>query len=178
MVPWPSGKAKVCKTFIRQFKSGRYLHLWCSLLMQNPKSSQKSEHYFLYALSDGKCLKFTDKMLTRIFGFPLMQLSFQKRLEPFESVKEAIWAAPFLISSEISKRAQLFYRVFRILSFENQPGILGRRSLENPGFFYFQKGRWLSAPDSRPFSCFREDGFFAFSHYYSVTTKGRRRNGG
>ena len=27
MVPWPSGKAKVCKTFIRQFKSGRYLHV-------------------------------------------------------------------------------------------------------------------------------------------------------
>ena len=27
MVPWPSGKAKVCKTFIPQFKSGRYLHI-------------------------------------------------------------------------------------------------------------------------------------------------------
>ncbi len=27
MVPWPSGKAKVCKTFIPQFKSGRHLHL-------------------------------------------------------------------------------------------------------------------------------------------------------
>ena len=26
MVPWPSGKARVCKTLIRQFKSGRYLH--------------------------------------------------------------------------------------------------------------------------------------------------------
>ena len=26
MVPWPSGKAKVCKTFIHQFKSGRHLH--------------------------------------------------------------------------------------------------------------------------------------------------------
>ena len=25
MVPWPSGKAKVCKTFIHQFKSGRHL---------------------------------------------------------------------------------------------------------------------------------------------------------
>ena len=25
MVPWPSGKARVCKTLIRQFKSGRYL---------------------------------------------------------------------------------------------------------------------------------------------------------
>ena len=24
-VPWPSGKAKVCKTFIPRFKSGRYL---------------------------------------------------------------------------------------------------------------------------------------------------------
>src|SRR5699024_11813585 len=25
MVAWPSGKAKVCKTFIHQFKSGRHL---------------------------------------------------------------------------------------------------------------------------------------------------------
>ncbi len=25
MVPWPSGKARVCKTLIPQFKSGRYL---------------------------------------------------------------------------------------------------------------------------------------------------------
>lgn len=26
MVPWPSGKAKVCKTFTPQFKSGWHLH--------------------------------------------------------------------------------------------------------------------------------------------------------
>ena len=26
-VPWPSGKARVCKTLIRQFKSGRYLQI-------------------------------------------------------------------------------------------------------------------------------------------------------
>ena len=26
MVTWPSGKAKVCKTIIHQFKSGRHLH--------------------------------------------------------------------------------------------------------------------------------------------------------
>ena len=25
LVAWPSGKAKVCKTFIHQFKSGRHL---------------------------------------------------------------------------------------------------------------------------------------------------------
>ena len=36
MVPWPSGKARVCKTLIPQFKSGRYLQKehhpkgWCS----------------------------------------------------------------------------------------------------------------------------------------------------
>ena len=71
-------------------------------------------------------------------------------------------AVPFFISSENSKRALNIYRVFRKLSYVNQPGFLRRRSLENPGFFYFQKGRWLSAPDFRPFSCFREDGFFRF----------------
>ena len=27
MVPWPSGKAKVCKTFIPRFKSGRHLQM-------------------------------------------------------------------------------------------------------------------------------------------------------
>ena len=37
MVPWPSGKARVCKTLIRQFKSGRYLQkethtVWCAFL--------------------------------------------------------------------------------------------------------------------------------------------------
>ena len=32
MVLWPSGKAKVCKTFIHQFKSGQHLHMerWLS----------------------------------------------------------------------------------------------------------------------------------------------------
>ena len=73
---------------------------------------------------------------------------------------------------ENSKRALIFYRVFRKLSFVNQPGFLGRISLENPSFFYFQKGRWLSAPDVRPFFHLREDGFF-FSHNYSVPEKGR-----
>ena len=42
---------------------------------------------------------------------------------------------PFLISSENSKRALNIYRVFRKLSYVNQPGFLGRGSLKNPGFF-------------------------------------------
>ena len=34
MVPWPSGKARVCKTLIRQFKSGRYLQTKNDLFRQ------------------------------------------------------------------------------------------------------------------------------------------------
>ena len=38
-VPWPSGKARVCKTLIRQFKSGRYL--------QNKKDIRKDVLFIL-----------------------------------------------------------------------------------------------------------------------------------
>lgn len=126
------------------------------------KFSEKWTLFFYMHFLMEKSLKLTGKMLTRFFGFPLMQLPFQKRLEPSASVKAAIWAAPFLISDRISKKAQLFYRVFRKLSCVNLPGFLWRSSHKNLGFFYFQKGRWLSVPFSQPFFCFREDGFFVF----------------
>ena len=38
MVTWPSGKAKVCKTFIHQFKSGRHLHKTVMKKMSQPFS--------------------------------------------------------------------------------------------------------------------------------------------
>lgn len=38
------------------------------------------------------------------------------------------------------KKGADFYRVFRKLSFVNQPGFLWRNSHKNPGFFYFKKG--------------------------------------
>lgn len=69
---------------------------------------------------------------------------------------------PFLISSENSKRALNIYRVFRKLSYVNQPGFFEAQKPRESRLFCFEKGRWLSAPDSRPFSCFREDGFFRF----------------
>ena len=130
--------------------------------------------FYMHFLME-KCLKFTGKMLTRIFSFPLMQLPFQKRLEPFESAKEAIWAAPFLISGRISKRAQLFYRVFRKLSYVNQPVFLRRKSLEKPGFFDFQKGRWLSAPIPGRSPVSGRTALFVFYEQYPVPEKGRRR---
>ena len=82
---------------------------------------------------------------------------------------------PFLISRGIPKRALNIYRVFRKLSFVNQPGFLGRICLENPSFFYFQKGRWLSAPDSGRSPVSGRTAFFVFSHNYPVPEKGHRR---
>ena len=82
---------------------------------------------------------------------------------------------PFLISSENSKRALNIYRVFRKLSYVNQPGFFEAQKPRESRLFCFQQGRWLSAPDSRPFSCFREDGFFVFYEQAPVPEKGRRR---
>ena len=53
---------------------------------------------------------------------------------------------PFLISSENSKRALNIYRVFRKLSYVNQPGFLGRGSPKNPGFFVLKKGAGCQPP--------------------------------
>ena len=36
MVTWPSGKARVCKTLIRQFKSARHLHKTVMKKMSQP----------------------------------------------------------------------------------------------------------------------------------------------
>ena len=50
MVPWPSGKAKVCKTFIPQFKSGWHLQIESCILI----SSSGCSFYLwlmLYAVS-------------------------------------------------------------------------------------------------------------------------------
>ena len=52
----------------------------------------------------------------------------------------------FLISSENSKRALNIYRVFRKLSYVNQPGFLGRGSPKNPGFFVLKKGAGCQPP--------------------------------
>ena len=57
MVTWPSGKAKVCKTFIHQFKSGRHLH---------KPVTKKMSQAFLFAVSskiDDFANRFLDTVL-------------------------------------------------------------------------------------------------------------------
>ena len=46
MAPWPSGKAKVCKTFIPQFESGWHLH----------DTARKSERVSVFFVVSGMVL--------------------------------------------------------------------------------------------------------------------------
>ena len=54
MVPWPSGKAKVCKTFIPQFESGWHLHqddqLWLVVFLFSRSTRMKRPPLFGEAL--------------------------------------------------------------------------------------------------------------------------------
>ena len=82
---------------------------------------------------------------------------------------------PFLISSENSKRELNIYRVFRKLSYVNQPGFLGRGSPKNPGFFVLKKGAGCQPPIPGRSPVSGRTAFFVFSHNYSVPEKGCRR---
>ena len=75
---------------------------------------------------------------------------------------------PFLISSENSKRELNIYRVFRKLSYVNQPGFLGRGSPKNPGFFVLKKGAGCQPPIPGRSPVSGRTAFFVFSHNYSV----------
>ena len=82
---------------------------------------------------------------------------------------------PFLISRGIPKRVPNIYRVFRKLSFANQPGFLGRISLENLSFFIFKKGAGCQPPIPGRSPVSGRTAFFVFSHNYSVPEKGHRK---
>ena len=91
-----------------------------------------------------------------------MQTPFDTLFEQAQPDTAKIFAAPFLVSDRISKRALLLLLRFQKIIICESAGIFGARKPQESRLFCFEKGRWLSAPDSRPFSCFREDGFFRF----------------
>ena len=74
MVTWPSGKAKVCKTFIHQFKSGRHLH--------KTVMKKMSQSFFFVVAS--KISDFANQFWTRFYsvvqpfwgGFPNLMPTF------------------------------------------------------------------------------------------------------
>ena len=81
MVTWPSGKAKVCKTFIHQFKSGRHLH---------KTVMKKISQSFFFAVSSKICsftTQFWDAVLqccpTILGRFPQLDAHFPCRFLEF-----------------------------------------------------------------------------------------------
>ena len=91
-----------------------------------------------------------------------MQTPFDTLFEQVQPDATEIFAAPFLISDRISKRAQLFREFPKIIICESAGIFVAQQRHKNPGFFFFKKGAYLSAPFSLPFSCFGRTAFFVF----------------
>ena len=83
-------------------------------------------------------------------------------------------SALFDFTQNIKKGADFLSSFQKVIICE-LAGIFGAQKSQESRLFCFEKGRWLSAPDSRPFSCFREDGFFVFYEQAPTPEKGRRR---
>ena len=101
-------------------------------------------------------------MLTQIFEFPLISSHLWSRSETVLPDSCVVWAAPFLISGEIWKRALILYRVFRKLSFLNLPGFLWCEAIRIPAFFIFKKGACFQLPIISRSSLSGKGGFFRF----------------
>ncbi len=82
----------------------------------------------------------------------------------------------FLIFSENSKRALNIYRVFRKLSYVNQPGFFEAQKPRESRLFLFSKRVLTVSPRFQAVLLFQGGRlFFVFSHNYSVPEKGHRR---
>ena len=69
---------------------------------------------------------------------------------------------PFCFRRKFEKRALLFYRVFRNLSFGNLPGFLWREAIRIPAFFIFKKGAGFQLLIISRSSLSGKGGFFRF----------------
>ena len=82
---------------------------------------------------------------------------------------------PFWFRTEFQKGHSFFIEFSENYHMWISRDFLRRRSLENPGFFYFQKGRWLSAPIPGRSPVSGRTALFVFYEQYPVPEKGRRR---
>ena len=86
MVTWPSGKAKVCKTFIHQFKSGRHLFKTCKFCDNSWKC--RSFSFLKNSLCCDAMLVSARKLARSPHGayLPQRQKSDQSRINPIFSL--------------------------------------------------------------------------------------------
>ena len=91
-----------------------------------------------------------------------MQTCCDASFELYQPYAVRDWAAPFLISEESWKRALLFYRVFRNLSFGTLPEFSWREAIRIPAFFIFKKGAGFQLLIISRSSLSGKGGFFRF----------------
>ena len=85
---------------------------------------------------------------------------------------------PFWFRRKFEKRALLFYRVFRNLSFGNLLGFLRCEAIRIPAFFIFKKGAGSQLPIFSRSPLCGKDGFFVFRVNYQRLKKGAGEYGG
>ena len=114
-------------------------------------------------------------MLTRFLAIPQMQTPFDTLFEQAQPDTAKIFAAPFLVSDRISKRALLLLLRFQKIIICESAGIFVAQQPQKFRLFLFSK-RALTF--RRPFPAvllFWEDGFFVFLEHYPVPQKGHWR---
>ena len=79
---------------------------------------------------------------------------------------------------KFKKGAEYFYRVFRKLSYMNQPGFFEVQKPRESRLFYFQIGRCLAAPFPQPFSFLGRTAFSFSMNNIPCLKKGTGGNGG
>ena len=92
----------------------------------------------------------------------------------FSQIQQRNWQRSFRFRTVFQKRSLLLYRVFRKLSFVNQPGFFEAQKPRESRLFYFQKGAYLSAPFSSR-SPVLGGRLFSFSHTIIPCLKRHRR---
>ena len=125
------------------------------------------------------CLILWGKMLTRFLAIPQMQTPFDTLFEQAQPDATKIFATPFLVSDRISKRAQLFQRVFRKLSYVNQPGFLWRSStIRIPAFSFSKRALTFQHPFLSRSPITGRTAFLFSQHNIPCLKKGAGGNGG
>ena len=101
-------------------------------------------------------------MLTQIFEFPLISSHLWSRSETVLPDSRVVWAAPFLISEEIWKRALIFIKFSESYHLKIDRNYCGEAAIAIPAFFIFKKGAGFQLLIISRSSLSGKGGFFRF----------------
>ena len=91
-----------------------------------------------------------------------LRIDITEAQKPVTSIWMEYEQRPFCFRTEFQKGHSFLESFQKIIICESAGIFVAQQRHKNPGFFFFKKGAYLSAPFSQPFSYNREDGFFVF----------------